>query len=61
MHLLAGEDVLVADGAQAFADAVLQLYGDAALWQRLATNGLQNVERHFSLDAGREVVRRVLA
>jgi len=60
MHLRAGEDVLVADAAQAFADAVLRLYGDQALWQQLAANGLRNVERHFSLDAGREVVRRVL-
>ncbi|MFC5577295.1 glycosyltransferase [Lysobacter niabensis] len=60
MHLRAGEDVLVADEATAFADAVLRAYHDEELWQRLSTNGLLNVERHFSLDAGREVVRRVL-
>jgi GT2 family glycosyltransferase len=60
MHLQAGEDVLVADDAESFADAVVLAYRDAALWQRLAANGLRNVERHFSLDAGREVVRRVL-
>ncbi|MNP58290.1 hypothetical protein D3C76_1531950 [compost metagenome] len=60
MHLRNGEDVLVADDAAGFADAVLRLYRDEALWQRLADNGLANVERHFSLDAGREVVRRVL-
>jgi GT2 family glycosyltransferase len=60
MHLQPGEDVLVADDAQGFADAVVHAYCDAALWQRLAANGLRNVERHFSLDAGREVVRRVL-
>ncbi len=60
MHLRNGEDVLVADDAGGFADAVLRLYRDEALWQRLADNGLANVERHFSLDAGREVVRRVL-
>jgi GT2 family glycosyltransferase len=60
MHLRAGEDVLVADDADAFADAVVRLYDDAALWQQLARHGLGNVERHFSLDAGREVVRRVL-
>ena len=35
-------------------------YTDAALWQRLADNGIANVERHFSLDAARDVVRRVL-
>jgi len=60
MHLQAGEDVLVADDAAGFADAVVQLYRDEALWQRLAANGLLNVERHFSLEAAREVVRRVL-
>ena len=60
MHLRAGEDVLVADEPQAFADAVVRAYHDAELWQRLSTNGLVNVERHFSLEAGRDVVRRVL-
>ncbi|HJW47421.1 MAG TPA: glycosyltransferase, partial [Lysobacter sp.] len=60
MHLSAGEDVLVADDADAFADAVVRLYQDAGLWQQLASNGLRNVERHFSLDAGRDVVRQVL-
>ena len=60
MHLRNGEDVLVADDAAAFAEAILRLYRDEALWQRLADNGMANVERHFSLDAGREVVRRVL-
>lgn len=59
MHLRDGEDVLVAGSAQAFADAVVRLYGDEALWQALSRNGLDNVERHFSLDAAREVVRRV--
>ena len=60
MHLRDGEDVLVADDAQGFADAIVRLYEDEALWPRLRDNGLVNVERHFSLDAGRDVVRRVL-
>jgi O-antigen biosynthesis protein len=60
MHLRDGEDALVADEAQAFADAVLRLYSDEALWQRLSANGHANVQRHFSLDAARDVVRRVL-
>ncbi|MGH8031889.1 MAG: glycosyltransferase [Luteimonas sp.] len=59
MHLTDGVDVLVADDAQAFADAVVRLYGDAALWQRLSAGGLDNVARHFSLDAARDTVRRV--
>ncbi|WP_123771306.1 glycosyltransferase [Vulcaniibacterium tengchongense] len=60
MHLRDGEDVLLADDAADFAAAVLRLYRDPALWQRLAANGLANVERHFSLDAARSTVRRVL-
>lgn len=60
MHLADGEDVLVAADAVAFADAVLRLYDDEPLWQRLAAGGLDNVARHFSADAARDVVRRVL-
>lgn len=60
MHLRDGEDVLVADDAPGFAEAVLRLYDDVRLWGTLAANGRRNVQRHFSLDAARDVVRRVL-
>ncbi|GAB3744707.1 glycosyltransferase [Lysobacter olei] len=60
MHLRDGEDVLVADTPDAFAAAVLRVYRDEALWARLSANGRANVARHFSLDAGRAVVRRLL-
>ena len=59
MHLQDGVDVLVADDAQAFADAVVRLYQDQALWERLSHNGLENVQRHFSMAAAHDVVRRV--
>lgn len=59
MHLRDGEDVLVADDAVAFADAVVRLHEDAALWSRLSHNGLANVAEHFSLDAARATVRRI--
>lgn len=59
MHLRDGEDVLVADDPQAYADAVVGLYTDEALWTRLARNGLDSVAAHFSLDAARETVREV--
>lgn len=60
MHLVDGQDVLLADDAQAFADAVLRLYRDEGLWQKLSIAGLANVDRHFSLDAARDSVRRLL-
>nr|MBP6798187.1 glycosyltransferase [Luteimonas sp.] len=59
MHLVDGHDVLVAEGADAFADAVVRLYGDASLWHRLCTNGRENIRKHFSLDAARNAVRRI--
>jgi len=59
MHLQAGEDVLVADDADAFAAAVVRLHKDADLWARLSANGLHNVAQHFSLDAARDTVRRL--
>ncbi len=59
MRLVDGHDVRVTDTADAFADAVVSLYDDAVLWERLSANGRENIRRHFSLDAARDVVRRV--
>jgi glycosyltransferase involved in cell wall biosynthesis len=57
MHLVDGEDVLVAADAGTFARSVLRLHDDEALWTRIAANGRDNVARHFSMDAAREAVR----
>ena len=59
MHLEPGHDVLVADDAQGYADAVVKLYEDEALWNSLSENGLRNVAEHFSLDAAQETVGKV--
>ncbi len=59
MHLQDGEDVLVADDAAAFAAAVVRLYQDPALWQRLSSAGRRNVAAHFSLETARDTVQRV--
>jgi glycosyltransferase involved in cell wall biosynthesis len=59
MFLRDGQDVCVADEAQAFADAVVQLYADPVLWQRLSDNGLHNIARHFSMEAAQAAVTRV--
>lgn len=59
MYLRDGEDVLVADDPQAFADVVVRLYEDEALWSALARNGLDSVARNFSLETARDTVREV--
>ena len=61
MHLTPGEDVLVADTAEAFADAIVRLYGDAELWTRLAAAGRENIVRHFSRDVARSAITRLIA
>jgi len=53
MHLVEGEEVLVADEPQAFAEAVARAYTDPALWNRLSRAGVENVRRHFSRDVAR--------
>jgi len=53
MQLQDGHDVLLADDAGAFAEAVLRLHEDAGLWQRLREGGYANTQRFFSPAAAR--------
>jgi GT2 family glycosyltransferase/glycosyltransferase involved in cell wall biosynthesis len=48
MFLRDGEEALIADSPQDFAAAVVRLYNDAALWQKLSGNAHAHVERNFS-------------
>lgn len=48
MGLETGTDIMVADGPQAFADALVQAYTDEALWGRLSCNGMAYLERTSS-------------
>jgi len=57
MFVVDGQDVLCADSAGEFADAIVRLYGDQPLWQRLRLAGLENTRRYFSRDAARDVIR----
>ena len=61
MALENGHDVLVADSAEDFADAVVRLYGDEALWNTLRAGGYANTAAHFSADAARRALRGFLA
>jgi glycosyltransferase involved in cell wall biosynthesis len=61
MHLVHGENVLVADTAEDFAKEVVQLYRDPALWRKLSTKGLENIEEHFSATTARRILENLLA
>ena len=57
MYLQNERDLLIADTPQAFADAVVRLYGDSVLWQKLSTSGRQVVRERYAP----EVICRGLA
>jgi glycosyltransferase involved in cell wall biosynthesis len=60
MHVRAELDVMVADTPADFATAIERAYADPQLWQALSDNGLNNVREHFSFDAARAALRRIL-
>jgi SAM-dependent methyltransferase/GT2 family glycosyltransferase/glycosyltransferase involved in cell wall biosynthesis len=56
MGLAGGEQVLLADNADAFAAAVIHLHEDSALWQRLSDAGHAHAEAHWGPQAaGRQM------
>jgi glycosyltransferase involved in cell wall biosynthesis len=61
MHLVEGEEVLVASEPEAFAEAVVRAYTDETLWKRLSAGGLANVERHFSRAVARRRLEQLFA
>ncbi len=60
LHAVDGEDVLVAESPKDFAAAVVRLYQDQALWEKLSQGGLRNVQQHFSLDAAKTQLAALL-
>jgi O-antigen biosynthesis protein len=60
MYLEDGVNVLVADSPEAFADAVILLHTDEALWNRLRQGGLENIERYFSRERACESLKVIL-
>ncbi len=60
MYLRPDHDVLVGDDAGALATQIIRLYGDQALWRRISDAGIDNVRRHFSFEAARQALERVL-
>ena len=60
MSLTQGENTLVADGAEQFADAIVRLYQDEALWDRISLNGLEFAEKAWGAEAARRIFEAIL-
>ena len=60
MHLVDGQDVLVADDTEAFVQALVRLLDDDALWNALRLAGWENTRRYFSRDAAAAAITPLL-
>lgn len=60
MWLRDGDNALLANDAEEFANAVLRLYDDRALWYRLSEGSLRNIQEHFSFDVARRTLEAAL-
>jgi O-antigen biosynthesis protein len=60
MFLEDGRSVLVANEPSEFASAVLRLYRDPDLWERLSSNGLAVMEEHFGFDSARRALKELV-
>lgn len=60
MRLEHGKDVMLADDADAFAQAGILLQNDGDLWRRVSDASIDNVKRHFSSRLAYEALDRAL-
>jgi hypothetical protein len=60
MRLTRGKNILVADEPAAFAEHVVRLQRDSALWEKLSENGLKVVQEHFSMAAAKHNLEQLL-
>ena len=60
MFAQSGRDVLVAETEEDFASAIVRLYRDEELWNRVSAAGLENVRQYFSVETARLGLQNLL-
>jgi len=60
MYLVHGQNVMIADDPSSFADAVFQIWTSTELWERLSSNGRENIREHFSVEAASRQIDELL-
>ena len=58
--LTTGDNAMIVDEPQAFADSVLQVYRERELWQRLADGGYEHIQKHFTPEIIGETIAAAL-
>lgn len=60
MHLVHGQNAMIADDAQGLASAVVELHESADLWQNIVQAGFRNIQELFSFDCAERALRHSL-
>lgn len=60
MGLTADKEILVADRAEDFADAVVRLYSDESLWNEISEHGLEFMNQYFAYETGKQRLAQLL-
>ncbi|MGV6852992.1 MAG: glycosyltransferase, partial [bacterium] len=60
MHAQHEHDVMVADNPEDFAKCIIRAYQDEELWNTLSENALANVEQHFSFNAAKAALEKII-
>lgn len=61
MSLTDGENILVADGTEAFVDAITRIYQDEALWTHISQRGLTFADKAWGAEAAWGTLAGILA
>ncbi len=61
MSLTSGENILVADGAEAFADTIVSLYQDKTLWNRISQNSVTFADKAWGAESAYRILSEIIA
>jgi glycosyltransferase involved in cell wall biosynthesis len=61
LNLTNGEHALIADSPAEFASAVVRLYTDDLLWEKMSTSSLRHIKAHFSYEIVRPKLEQVFS
>jgi len=61
MELIDGENALIADDPDEFAEKLVLLYNDENLWSKLSKNSIENVKKNFSFEVAKKKLTNVFS
>ena len=61
MHLVHEESAMIAPDPASFADAVVRLWTNKTLWERVSNKGRESVREHFSVESAHRRIDELLS